>query len=138
MNRLDELIAEYCPNGVIYKQFGELALISRGASPRPIKNFITDDENGVNWIKIGDVGVDAKYIEHTEEKIISEGIIHSRQVYAGDFLLSNSMSFGRPYILKIDGCIHDGWLVITLGCSIASCTSFSSCIDCIGRFGCIG
>lgn len=30
----------------------------------------------------------------------------------GDFLLSNSMSFGRPYILKIDGCIHDGWLVL--------------------------
>jgi type I restriction enzyme S subunit len=22
------------------------------------------------------------------------------------------MSFGRPYILRIDGCIHDGWLVI--------------------------
>ena len=22
------------------------------------------------------------------------------------------MSFGRPYILNIDGCIHDGWLVI--------------------------
>lgn len=20
------------------------------------------------------------------------------------------MSFGRPYILKIDGCIHDGWI----------------------------
>lgn len=27
-------------------------------------------------------------------------------------MLSNSMSFGRPYILQIDGCIHDGWLVI--------------------------
>ena len=22
------------------------------------------------------------------------------------------MSFGRPYILNIEGCIHDGWLVI--------------------------
>lgn len=22
------------------------------------------------------------------------------------------MSFGRPYILAIDGCIHDGWLLI--------------------------
>ena len=22
------------------------------------------------------------------------------------------MSFGRPYIVKIDGCIHDGWLAI--------------------------
>ena len=31
---------------------------------------------------------------------------------SGDFLLTNSMSFGRPYILKTDGCIHDGWLVI--------------------------
>ena len=27
-------------------------------------------------------------------------------------MLSNSMSFGRPYILNIDGCIHDGWLVL--------------------------
>ncbi len=36
----------------------------------------------------------------------------SRAVRAGDFLLSNSMSFGRPYILKIDGAIHDGWLAI--------------------------
>ena len=23
------------------------------------------------------------------------------------------MSFGRPYILAIDGCIHDGWLAIS-------------------------
>ena len=36
----------------------------------------------------------------------------SRKVYPNDFLLSNSMSFGRPYILKIEGCIHDGWLVL--------------------------
>ena len=23
------------------------------------------------------------------------------------------MSFGHPYILKIEGCIHDGWLVLS-------------------------
>ena len=23
------------------------------------------------------------------------------------------MSFGHPYILAIDGCIHDGWLVLS-------------------------
>jgi type I restriction enzyme S subunit len=33
-------------------------------------------------------------------------------VYEGDFILSNSMSFGRPYIMKTTGCIHDGWLVL--------------------------
>ena len=52
------------------------------------------------------------YITHTEQKIIPEGMKKSRYVQPGDFLLSNSMSFGRPYILKIDGCIHDGWLVL--------------------------
>ena len=35
-------------------------------------------------------------------------------VHKGDFLLTNSMSFGRPYITQVDGCIHDGWLVISL------------------------
>ena len=28
------------------------------------------------------------------------------------------MNFGRPYILKINGCIHDGWLVFS---DIKSC-----------------
>ena len=23
------------------------------------------------------------------------------------------MSFGRPYVLNIEGCIHDGWLVLS-------------------------
>ena len=23
------------------------------------------------------------------------------------------MSFGRPYILGIDGCVHDGWLIMS-------------------------
>ena len=68
--------------------------------------------NGINWIKIGDVATNAKFIECTKERIKPSGVAMSRQVKAGDFLLSNSMSFGRPYILKIDGCIHDGWLAI--------------------------
>lgn len=94
------------------EMLGKHATVLRGGSPRPIEAFLTTDPDGINWIKIGDVGVGAKYIVKTEERIIPEGVSRSREVKAGDFLLSNSMSFGRPYILKIDGCIHDGWLVI--------------------------
>lgn len=91
---------------------GNYANVLRGGSPRPIENYLTNHPDGINWIKIGDVSPNARYIDHTEEKIIAEGIIHSREVHKGDFILSNSMSYGRPYILMIDGCIHDGWLVI--------------------------
>lgn len=93
--------------------FGNVVDIYRGGSPRPINSFITTNPNGLNWIKIGDVRPNDKYITHTAEKIIREGLPATRMVYAGDFILSNSMSFGRPYICKIDGCIHDGWLAIT-------------------------
>ena len=94
-----------------YVKLGEVCTIERGGSPRPIDDFITTDENGINWIKIGDAD-ESMYITKTAQRIKPEGMKKSRYVKPGDFLLSNSMSFGRPYILKIDGCIHDGWLVL--------------------------
>lgn len=100
------------PNTWKWTRFGNISYIVRGGSPRPIKQYITTAENGINWIKIGDVEKGGKYIYEAKEKIIPEGEKHSRHVYSGDFLLTNSMSFGRPYISKIEGCIHDGWLLI--------------------------
>ncbi len=95
-----------------YKKLGDVCTIERGGSPRPIEKFITDSPDGLNWIKIGDAVEGSKYITSTKEKIKPEGLKKTRFVHKGDFILSNSMSFGRPYILGIDGCIHDGWLVI--------------------------
>lgn len=94
------------------KTIDDVANICRGASPRPIAKYVTDDENGINWIKIGDVAEEDIYITHTAEKITEDGAKKSRAVEPGDFILSNSMSFGRPYIVGIQGCVHDGWLII--------------------------
>lgn len=93
-------------------RLGDIFMIERGGSPRPIESYITDVPDGLNWIKIGDTEQGGKYISATKEKIIRAGLKKTRMVHAGDLLLTNSMSFGRPYILKIDGCIHDGWLVL--------------------------
>jgi type I restriction enzyme, S subunit len=101
------------PNDWIWERFGNIAKIERGGSPRPIKSFLTEDADGLNWIKIGDTEQGGKYITSTHEKIRQAGLSKTRMVYPGDFLLTNSMSFGRPYITKIEGCIHDGWLRIS-------------------------
>jgi restriction endonuclease S subunit len=95
-------------------ELGEVVEIQRGGSPRPIDDYITKDEDGINWIKIGDVPEGDKYITKTKQKIKKEGLSKTRLVKDGDFILSNSMSFGRPYIVKIDGAIHDGWLLIRI------------------------
>ena len=94
------------------RKLSELVEIERGGSPRPIERYITDDPCGLNWVKIGDAPELGRYITQTTEKIKPEGLAKTRQVYPGDLVLSNSMSFGRPYIMAIKGCIHDGWLLI--------------------------
>ena len=94
------------------RKFSEMVTIERGGSPRPIDKFITNDKSGLNWVKIGDAPEQGNYITQTAEKIRPEGLSKTREVHPGDLILSNSMSFGRPYIMAIDGCIHDGWLAI--------------------------
>lgn len=94
-------------------RLGDVCSIARGGSPRPIERFLTSKPDGVNWIKIGDATGGGKYIYKTAQKIRPEGAKRSRIVHEGDFLLSNSMSFGHPYILRTSGCIHDGWLVLS-------------------------
>ena len=92
---------------------GELALIVRGGSPRPIDDFLTHESDGLNWLKIGDVDREAKHVTKTEDKVRPEALSKTRVIQSGDFILSNSMSFGRPYISTIETCIHDGWIAVT-------------------------
>lgn len=91
------------------KPLGELCNIRRGASPRPINNFIGDE---VPWIKIGDgtKGNDL-YIESTQVSITKEGATKSVLLDEGSLVFANcGVSLGFARILKIKGCIHDGWL----------------------------
>lgn len=53
-----------------------------------------------------------RIVTSTEEKITREGAKKSRLVKKGDLILSNSMSYGLPYIMGVDGYIHDGWFVL--------------------------
>lgn len=93
-----------------YVELGSICEVVRGGSPRPIIDYITKEDDGVNWLKIGDVSETDKYFKHAKEKIKPSGINKTRPVVSGDLILSNSMSYGRAFITLIDGYIHDGWL----------------------------
>ncbi len=101
------------PKGWPRMELQDLFDIARGGSPRPIDDFITEADDGINWIMIGDATGSGKYITNTKKRIKPEGASRSRAVKPGDFLLTNSMSFGRPYIMRTSGYIHDGWLVLS-------------------------
>lgn len=92
------------------KQLEELCTITRGASPRPIIEYVKDGK--VPWIKIADATASSSYfIDRTNEFIIEAGVIRSVKVFPGDLILSNSATCGFPYFVELEGCIHDGWLL---------------------------
>lgn len=101
------------PENWLWVRLMDLFEIARGGSPRPIQNYLTTNEDGLNWIKIGDTQIGGRYINKTNQKIKPTGLKKTRLVFPGNLLLTNSMSYGRPYISNIEGCIHDGWLVLS-------------------------
>ena len=94
------------------KKIGDVVDIRRGASPRPIQNFLSD--KGMPWVKIADATSDpTRFISHTNECIIEAGIKKSVVVEPETLIVSNSATPGLPKIMKILACVHDGWLVFS-------------------------
>src|SRR5699024_2408476 len=95
-------------------RISELCDIRRGATPRPINNFIVEShEDSFPCVKIADVTKDSRrYISITKERVSKEGSLKSVEVVPGDLILSNSATPGLPKIMKTKAFIHDGWLLL--------------------------
>lgn len=91
-------------------KIGDVVSVRRGASPRPIKDYVS--ETGMPWVKIADATKDqTRFINFTNEFIKEEGIEKSVVVNPGDLIVSNSATPGLPKFMNIKACVHDGWLV---------------------------
>lgn len=91
--------------------FGEICTITRGASPRPIMDWVSSA--GTHWVKISDAtGEPGRFISQTKEFIKNEGRSKSVVVHPGDLVVSNSATPGLPKFLRIEACVHDGWLLL--------------------------
>ena len=98
-------------NDYEYIALSKLVKISRGASPRPIQNYLTT--TGHSWVKISDVtSLSTPFLFETKEYITDEGTNHSVAVYPNDLILSNSATPGIPVFMETNAFVHDGWLII--------------------------
>lgn len=101
-------IAHGVPEGWAGCSLDDLCLIGRGASPRPIANFMDGE---IPWFKIADATAsESFYIFSTKEKVTDNGAKRSILLEPGTLILSNSATCGIPCFTGVRGCIHDGWL----------------------------
>jgi type I restriction enzyme S subunit len=107
----NEELKREVPEGWQVKRLEDSMRIVRGASPRPIDDYMSS--TGSPWIKISDAtSIDHWFITEAKEFIKEEGVKHSRELQPGTLILSNSASPGIPRIVQIRSCVHDGWLII--------------------------
>ena len=93
------------------KRLGDLARITRGASPRPIDSPIWfDNTSKVGWVRISDVTKSDKYLFHTVQKLSHKGIKSSRYVEKNNLIMSICATLGRPILTTTNVCIHDGFV----------------------------
>ena len=97
------------PGGWAIKTVGELSSVKRGASPRPIKDARWWGGN-VGWVRISDVTSSNKYLKKTTQYLSAEGVSKSVKINKGEVVLSICATIGRPIIVSVDACIHDGFV----------------------------
>ena len=92
------------------RKFSDLCEISRGSSPRPINDWLS--ETGIPWLKIADATKsNSRFVKETKQFIKDDDSFKGVRVFPGDLVLTNSATPGLPKIIDFEGCIHDGWLL---------------------------
>lgn len=105
----NEQLKRDVPEGWEIGTVGKYVEIHRGASPRPIQDYLSSE--GLRWLKIADAtNASSPFIFEIEDHIRKEGQVYTVSLKTGDLVLSNSASPGIPKFLGVDSCIHDGWL----------------------------
>ncbi len=90
-------------------KLGNIAEVKRGASPRPISDPKWFGGN-VGWVRISDVTRSNKFLNKTKDYLSEEGVKNSIRIKKGEVILSICATIGRPIIVNMDACIHDGFV----------------------------
>jgi len=85
--------------------------VHRGASPRPIGDQKYFSVTGRGWIRISDVTGAYKYLGKTDQYLSTLGESKSVKVDPGDLIMSICATIGKPIIIDMKACIHDGFVV---------------------------
>ena len=93
-------------------EFRKISVVKRGASPRPI-NDPKYFGQGRGWIRIQDISKSNKYLMQTKDYLSEVGEMKSIAVDKGDIIMSIAATVGKTIIVKMNACIHDGFIVFS-------------------------
>lgn len=106
MSKLNDLIKEYCPNGVQIKKIGEVAKYRRGSFPQPYTDQrYYGGENAMPFVQVADVGENMLLVEKTKNTISEFAQPKSVFVPKGTVIVTLQGTIGRVAITQYDSYV---------------------------------
>lgn len=106
---LHEIFEEGKQKGWQTKTVESFCNLVRGSSPRP-KSDPKYYGGNVPRLMVADLTRDGMYVTPQIDFLTPEGALKSRPMKEGDVVMAVSGQPGQPAILRIDACIHDGFV----------------------------
>ena len=112
MSRLDELIKELCPNGVEYKELGEIFNLKNGYTPS--KSNSEYWENGdVNWFRIEDINTNGGILENSIQRVNIKGI-KGNLFAAKSLIVSTTATIGKHALILKEFICNQQFTCLTI------------------------
>ena len=112
MSRLDELIKELCPNGVEYKELGEIFNLKNGYTPS--KSNSEYWENGdVNWFRIEDINTNGGVLENSIQRVNIRGI-KGNLFAAKSLIVSTTATIGKHALILKEFICNQQFTCLTI------------------------
>lgn len=93
MSKLDELIKELCPNGVEYKELGEIFNLKNGYTPSKANKEYWEDTD-INWFRIEDINTNGRVLSSSIEKVNKKGV-KGKLLPKNTLIISTSATIGE-------------------------------------------
>ena len=106
MSRINDLIKELCPNGVVFKRIGEIANYRRGSFPQPYTNeSYYGGEDAMPFVQVADVKDNFRLVDSTKNTISKIAQSLSVFVPKGTVIVTLQGTIGRVAITQYDAYV---------------------------------
>lgn len=121
MNKINELIAEFCPDGVEYKSIAELFNTKNGYTPS--KSHSEYWENGtIPWFRMEDIRENGRILSKATQ-YVSESAVKGTLFPANSIIVATSATIGEHALIKVPSLANQRFTYLMLK------EEYSTCMD---------
>ena len=112
MSRLDELIKELCPNGVEYKELGEIFNLKNGYTPSKSNSEYWENAD-VNWFRIEDINTNGGILKNSIQRVNIKGI-KGNLFAAKSLIVSTTATIGKHALILKEFICNQQFTCLTI------------------------